>query len=142
MLPLATQAAIMTNKGEILITLFTDLAPNTIKNFETKARSGFYKNLIFHRVEDWVIQGGDPKGDGSGGGNIPVEFNNKPFVQGSVGVASRGDGKVQNDSQFFITKSDATWLNNQYTNFGIVTQGMDVVNKIEIGDTIESITLQ
>lgn len=73
---------------------------------------------------------------------MPVEFNNKPFVVGSVGVASRGDGKVQNDAQFFITKTDSQFLNGQYTNFGIVTKGMDVVNQIEIGDKILGIQLQ
>ena len=88
------------------------------------------------------MQGGDPEGDGTGGGNIPVEFNNKPFVVGSLGVASRGDGKVQNDAQFFITKTDASWLNGQYTNFGQVIDGMDVVEKIAIGDKILRITVE
>jgi peptidyl-prolyl cis-trans isomerase B (cyclophilin B) len=108
----------------------------------TKAQSGFYNNLTFHRVEDWVIQGGDPKGNGMGGGNMPVEFNQKPFVKGSLGVASRGDGKVQNDAQFFITKTEASWLNGQYTNFGIVTEGMDVVEKIAVGDKIIGISVE
>ena len=67
---------------------------------------------------------------------MPTEINNKPFVVGSLGVARGQDIKISNDSQFFITKTDASWLNNQYTNFGIVTEGMDVVNKIEIGDKI------
>ncbi len=138
----ATKATIKTAKGDIELSLYSDVAPNTVKNFVTKAKSGFYNNLTFHRVEDWVIQGGDPAGNGTGGGNIPVEFNKKPFVVGSLGVASRGDGKVQNDAQFFIDKKDATWLNGQYTNFGIVTKGMDVVNKIEIGDKILGITVE
>ena len=77
-----------------------------------------------------------------GGGNIPVEFNQKSFVAGSLGAASRGDGKVQNDAQFFITKNDASHLNGAYTNFGIVTEGMDVVNKIAIGDKITGITIK
>ncbi len=136
------KATIKTAKGDIELTLYSDVAPNTVKNFVTKAKSGFYDNLTFHRVEDWVIQGGDPKGNGTGGGNIPVEFNNKPFVIGSLGVASRGDGKVQNDAQFFITTKDASWLNGQYTNFGMVTKGMDVVNKIAIGDKILGITVE
>lgn len=138
----ATQAAIMTNKGEIVIDFYGSDAPNTIANFVKKAKSGFYKNLTFHRVEDWVVQGGDPKGDGTGGGSMPVEFNKKPFVVGSVGVASRGDGKIQNDSQFFITKTDASWLNEKYTNFGMVSGGIDVVQKMEIGDKILDITLR
>jgi peptidyl-prolyl cis-trans isomerase B (cyclophilin B) len=137
-----TKATIKTSKGDIVISFFNDVAPNTVKNFATKSQSGFYNNLTFHRVEDWVIQGGDPSGNGTGGGSKPVEFNKKPFVTGAVGVASRGDGRTENDAQFFITKSDATWLNGQYTNFGQVTEGMDVVNKIAIGDKIISVTLE
>ena len=138
----ATSAAIMTTKGEIDLRLFPMDAPKTVANFVQKAQSDYYKNLTFHRVEDWVVQGGDPLGNGTGGGSMPVEFNAKPFVVGSLGVASTGDGKTQNDSQFFIVKTDATWLNGQYTNFGIVTKGMDVVQKMAIGDKILSITTQ
>lgn len=138
----ATKATIKTSKGDITFELYPDVAPKTVANFVTKAKSGFYENLTFHRVEDWVIQGGDPTGTGAGGGNIPSEFNNKPYIVGSVGVARRSDPKVQNDSQFFITKTEASWLNSQYTNFGTVTEGMDVVNKIEIGDKILSITTE
>lgn len=139
---MATQAAIVTSKGTIRISLFAGDAPGTVSNFITKSRSNFYNNLTFHRVEDWVIQGGDPQGTGAGGGSIPVEFNSKPFVVGSVGVASRGDGVTQNDSQFFITKTEASHLNNKYTNFGDVTEGMDVVNQIAIGDKILEIKLE
>lgn len=140
--PASATATIKTAKGDIVLTLYGKDAPNTVKNFISKAQSGFYNGLIFHRVEDWVIQGGDPKGNGTGGGTMPTELNDRPFVTGSLGVARGGDISVSNDSQFFITKSDASWLNNQYTNFGIVTSGMDVVNKIAIGDKIESITIQ
>lgn len=137
-----TSAIIKTSKGDIELTFYIKDAPNTVQNFVQKAKSGFYNNLIFHRVEDWVIQGGDPDGNGTGGGNMPTELNNKPFVVGSVGVARGGDIKISNDAQFFITKTDASWLNGQYTNFGIVTKGMDVVNKIEIGSKILGITVQ
>jgi len=136
----ATAATIKTSKGDIEISFYSKDAPNTVANFVSKAKSGFYNNLTFHRVEDWVIQGGDPLGTGTGGGNMPVEFNSKPFVVGAVGIASRGDNVVQNDSQFFIVKTDAQFLNGKYTNFGIVTKGMDVVNKIAIGDKILEIT--
>lgn len=129
-------AIIKTAKGDIEIAFYSKEAPKTVQNFVQKAKSGFYNNLIFHRVEDWVIQGGDPDGNGTGGGNMPVEFNSKPFVVGAVGVASRGDNKVQNDAQFFIVKTDSQFLNGKYTNFGIVTKGMDVVNKIEVGSKI------
>lgn len=135
-------ATIKTTKGDIIVSIRVDAAPNTAVNFLNKAVSGYYNNLTFHRVEDWVVQGGDPKGNGTGGGDIPVEFNSLPFVAGSIGAASRGDGRVQNDSQFFITKTDASWLNGQYTNFGQVTGGMDVVNKMTIGDKILGITVE
>lgn len=143
--PEATSEAhvtIKTSKGDITLTLYTQDAPNTVKNFINKAKSGFYTNLTFHRVEDWVIQGGDPSGNGTGGGQMPTELNNKSFVVGSLGVARGGDIKVSNDAQFFIIKKDASWLNNQYTNFGIVINGMDVVNKIEIGDKILGINVE
>ncbi|MCL5009971.1 MAG: peptidylprolyl isomerase, partial [Patescibacteria group bacterium] len=97
--------------------------------------------LIFHRVENWVIQGGDPNGNGTGGGPMPTELNNKPFVIGSLGVARGGNINISNNAQFFITKTDASWLNGKYTNFGIVTSGMDVVNKIKVGDKILGISV-
>lgn len=140
--PKETKAIIQTSKGIIEMELYSTDAPGTVGNFVNKAKEGFYKNLTFHRVEDWVVQGGDPLGDGTGGGNIPVEFNDKPFMIGSVGVASRGDGRVQNDAQFFITKKDSPHLNGQYTNFGFVTKGMDVVFQMDIGDTITDISVQ
>lgn len=135
-------AVIKTDRGDIAITLYPEDAPNTANNFVQKAKSGFYNNLVFHRVEDWVIQGGDPDGNGTGGGKMATELNNKPFVVGSLGVARGGDINISNDAQFFITKKDSQFLNGQYTNFGIVTSGMDVVQKIQIGDKILGITLQ
>lgn len=134
-------ATIQTSKGNISLILFGDIAPNTVRNFITKANSNYYKGLIFHRVEDWVIQGGDPNGNGTGGGQMATEPNDKPFVVGSLGVARGSNPQISNDSQFFITKTDASWLNGQYTNFGMVTSGMDVVNNIQIGDKIEGITI-
>lgn len=132
-------ATIKTSKGDIVLSLYEKDAPKTVENFVEKSKSGFYNNLTFHRVEDWVIQGGDPKGDGTGGEKMQTELNNKPFVIGSLGVARGGDINVSNDSQFFITRKEASWLNDQYTNFGIVMSGMDVVSKIQIGDKILSI---
>jgi peptidyl-prolyl cis-trans isomerase B (cyclophilin B) len=141
--PLAASvsATIETSKGNITLTLYGDVAPNTVANFINKANSGYYKGLIFHRVEDWVIQGGDPMGNGTGGGEIATEINQRPFVQGSIGMARGNNIQISNDSQFFITKTDASWLNGQYDNFGIVTNGMDVVNAIQIGDKILGITI-
>lgn len=135
-------AVIKTSKGDISLTLFGKDAPNTVKNFVSKAKSGYYKGLLFHRVEDWVVQGGDPKGDGTGGGQMQTEINNLPFVEGSLGIARRGDIKVSNDSQFFITKSESSHLNGQYTNFGMVTKGMDVVKSMAIGDKILGIEIE
>jgi cyclophilin family peptidyl-prolyl cis-trans isomerase len=128
-----------TSKGCIVAKLYTGPSSNvanTIANFEEKASSGFFNGLIFHRVEDWVIQGGDPEGNGTGGGRMPSEYNDIPFQVGSLGVARGTDPSQNNDSQFFITKTSAEWLNGLYTNWGEVVQGMDVVNQIEIGDTI------
>lgn len=130
---------LVTSKGTITLELYPDQAPNTASNFLSKAKSGFYQGLIFHRVEDWVIQGGDPQGTGSGGGQIPTETSDLPFTAGSLGVARGSDISISNDSQFFICTKDCLWLNGQYTNFGQVTQGLEVAGKIEIGDTITSI---
>ncbi len=135
-------AIIKTEKGDIALTLYQNDAPKTVANFIEKAKSGFYNNLTFHRVEDWVIQGGDPLGKGTGGEDMPTELNNKPFVVGSLGVARGPDVKVSNDAQFFITKKDSGFLNGQYTNFGIVTNGMDVVRKIEIRDKILEVAIE
>ncbi len=138
----SVSATIKTSKGDIDIILFGREAPNAVANFINKSKAGFYKNKNFHRVEGWVVQGGDPLANGTGGNAIQTELNNKPFLTGSLGMAASsqmqiGQGaRVSNDSQFFITKSEADWLDNQYTNFGIVTSGMSVVNKIEIGDKI------
>lgn len=139
------EATIQTSKGDITVELFATEAAKTINNFAHKAKSNYYNGLIFHRVEDWVVQGGDPKGDGTGGGDMPMEDNAEPFVVGSLGVAGHQDAQgniIGNDSQFFITKQDASWLNNQYTNFGKVISGMSVVNSLKIGDKILGITLQ
>lgn len=135
------EAVITTSKGDITVEFFATEAAHTVNNFAQKAKSGFYNNLTFHRVEDWVVQGGDPMGNGTGGGKMPSEFNQEPFVIGSLGVARGQDPQISNDSQFFITKKDASWLNNQYTNFGKVISGMDVVNNITIGDKITGVKL-
>lgn len=138
------EAIIATSKGNITVQLFATEAAKTVDNFAHKAQSGYYKGLIFHRVEDWVVQGGDPNGNGTGGGPMVTEANDEPFVVGSLGVAGvQGQqGIISNDSQFFITKKDSPWLNHQYTNFGKVISGMSVVNKLQIGDKILGITLQ
>lgn len=135
----SSKAVIKTNKGNITVELFNTEARKAVENFYVKSQTGFYNNLTFHRVEDWVIQGGDPKGNGTGGGTMPSEYNSKPFVTGSLGMARGGNKAISNDSQFFITKSPSDWLDNEYINFGTVTEGMSVVNRIQIGDTITGI---
>jgi cyclophilin family peptidyl-prolyl cis-trans isomerase len=134
-----------TSKGRIVVRLFNDPSAGvegTIANFAQKASQGYFNGLTFHRVENWVIQGGDPLGNGTGGGRMTAEYNNIPFVAGSLGIARGQDRAANNDSQFFITKSDSPHLNGQYTNWGQVIEGMDVVNSITIGDKIDSMTIE
>jgi cyclophilin family peptidyl-prolyl cis-trans isomerase len=141
-IPNATKATITTDKGDIVIKFFSDKAPDTVSNFSDKAQAGFYDGLTFHRVEDWVIQGGDPEGTGRGGGTMPTEINSQAFVVGSVGVARGSDINVSNDSQFFICIADCSWLSNKYTNFGEVVLGLDVAQNISKGDKIVSIEVE
>ncbi len=145
-----TKAVIETDKGMIELDLYPDVAPKTVANFIEKAKAGYFNGLKIHRVEDWVVQGGDPlsKDDskknlwGTGGGEIETELSAKSFTKGALGVARGGDIKISNDSQFFIVKTDSQFLDNQYTIFGQVTAGMDVVEKSAIGDAIKSITIR
>lgn len=134
-----------TPKGTIVCSLATDPSAgvgNTVAHFEKRANEGFFDGLTFHRVEDWVIQGGDPTGTGRGGNKMPAEYNQLPFNAGALGVA-RGPDRTQNsDCQFFITKTDANFLNGDYTNFGQVTEGMDVVKKIAIGDRMTRVRVE
>jgi cyclophilin family peptidyl-prolyl cis-trans isomerase len=136
---------IETGKGTIACSLATDASAGvakTIANFEQKANSGHFDGLVFHRVEDWVIQGGDPSGTGRGGDRMPAEYNSMSFREGALGVA-RGPDRTQNsDSQFFIVKRDSTFLDRDYTNFGQVIEGMDVVKKIAIGDKMNKVRVE
>ncbi len=139
----ATKATVELAKGgSFTIALRPDKAPKTVQNFVAKARAKYYDGLLFHRVEDWVVQGGDPQGTGRGGGQMPSELNDLPFTAGSVGIARGQDIRINNDSQWFVCLKDASWLNAQYTNFGQVTSGMDVVRGIKIGDKIKTITVE
>ena len=90
--------------GSFSFTLRPDKAPQTVARFVQKARSGFYQGLTFHRVENWVVQGGDPTGTGSGGSQVPSEYNDLPFVAGAVGIARANNPAQMNDSQFFVVK--------------------------------------
>lgn len=139
---LADKATLQTSKGNIVVKLYPDSAPKTVQNFLSKAQSDYYKNLNFHRVESWVIQGGDPKGNGTGGGAMPTELSQVPFKIGSLGVARGGNIQVSNDSQFFICTDDCSWLTGQYTNFGEVIEGMEIAKSIAVGDKILGISYQ
>ena len=139
----ATKATVELAKGgTFTFTLRPDKAPQTVARFAEKSRSGFYNDKIFHRVEDWVVQGGDPLGTGTGGEKVPSEYNDLSFKLGSVGIARGQDPAINNGSQWFIVKKDSTFLDKQYTNFGLVTSGIEVVNGIKIGDKIKAIKIE
>jgi cyclophilin family peptidyl-prolyl cis-trans isomerase len=122
-----------TNKGNFTIELYAKDAPKTVNNFVTLSRDGFYNGLTFHRViKDFMIQGGDPKGDGTGdpGYKFEDEFNPNKLVRGTLAMANSGANT--NGSQFFIVTAEKTeWLDGKHTAFGIVKEGLDVVMAIE-----------
>ena len=127
-----SQATMQTNHGTIRIELLPEHAPETVKSFEDLARKGFYDGGTFHRViEDFMIQGGCPRGDGTGGPGYTFEDepNDQRVVRGALAMANAGPNT--NGSQFFIVTADACpWLDGKHTVFGQVTGGMDVVDKI------------
>jgi cyclophilin family peptidyl-prolyl cis-trans isomerase len=138
-------AIIDTNKGEIKFTLHEDLAPITAANFIELAQRNFYDGLKFHRVEkNFVIQGGCPQGTGMGGSgkNIPLEVspNLKHGEAGAVAMARANDPNSAS-SQFYITLSPTPFLDGKYAVFGRVTEGMDVVRQIGVGDIMKSVTI-
>jgi peptidyl-prolyl cis-trans isomerase B (cyclophilin B) len=132
-----TNATMQTNHGAIELELFDDDAPKTVENFTKLARDGFYDGVIFHRViQDFMIQGGDPTGTGSGGPGYQFEdeFNDHLVERGALAMANAGPNT--NGSQFFIVTADACpWLDGKHTVFGRVAEGMDVVDSIERVDT-------
>jgi cyclophilin family peptidyl-prolyl cis-trans isomerase len=125
-------ATLHTNHGAIAIELFADDAPKTVANFEKLAGDGFYNGVIFHRViPDFMVQGGDPTGTGSGGPGYQFEdeFNDHKVVRGALAMANAGPNT--NGSQFFIVTAEACpWLDGKHTVFGQVTSGMDVIDTI------------
>lgn len=136
-------AALVTSKGTIKLQLLPAVAPKTVNAFVSLARDGYYDGLTFHRVEDWVVQGGDPTGTGSGGPGytLPDEFNATKHITGTLAMASTGAPNSAG-SQFYIVKTVTSWLDNKYTVFGQTIEGMDVVNKLAVGDVIQSITIE
>lgn len=136
-------ATVHTSRGHFVIT-FVDpkVAPQTVNNFVYLSQNHFYDGLTFHRVvAGFVVQGGDPLGNGTGGPayKLPDESNRSQWPRGTVGMASSAAGV--SGSQFFITLGDAPFLagNGVYNHFGQVTSGMEVVDKIQVGDTMSSI---
>jgi cyclophilin family peptidyl-prolyl cis-trans isomerase len=140
-------ATISTAKGDIVVQLDANAAPLTVNNFVFLAEQGFYDGLTFHRVEPgFVIQGGDPAGTGGGGPGytVPAEIQ-LPHVEGAIAMARRGDqvnpDRASSGSQFYITLAPTPFLDEGYTAFGHVIEGMEVVQAIAIGDVIETITI-
>ena len=137
------KAIIEMDAGKITIELYEKDAPGTVANFVKLAKRGFYDGLTFHRVvPGFVVQGGDPKGDGSGGPGYQIkgEFNLKKHVTGTVAMA-RSASPDSAGSQFYITLAPQPFLDNKYSVFGQVVEGMDVVMKIKRGDRMKKVTI-
>jgi len=132
-----TNATLHTNHGAIAVELFDEDAPNTVANFVKLAKDGFYDGVIFHRViPDFMIQGGDPTGTGTGGPGYSFEdeFNQHKVERGALAMANAGPNT--NGSQFFVvTTQAAPWLDGKHTVFGRVTEGMDAVDSISAVET-------
>lgn len=140
--PKAKRAVIATTKGTFTMALFSADAPLTVANFVTLAEKGFYDGLLFHRVVgDFVVQGGDPRGDGWGGPGytIPCEINPRPYQRGAVGMALAG--KDTGGSQWFVTHAPQPHLDGGYTVFGQVN-AFDVVDAMAVGDRILTVTIE
>ncbi len=143
----------MENGGQVTIELWPDAAPNHVQRFVELVKQGFYDGQRVHRVEPkFVVQFGDPAsktkpmddpemGTGGTGKKLKAEFNKRPFDRGVLGMARANDPNSA-DSQVYLMLGDAHFLNGQYTAFGKVTKGMDVVDKIKVGDRIKSIKAQ
>lgn len=137
-------ATLTTNKGTIKITLHDAKAPKTCANFEKLCQDGFYNGLTFHRViPDFMVQGGCPRGDGTGGPGYSFEDEFDPQLKhDGPGVLSMANsGPHTNGSQFFITHVATPWLDGKHTVFGRVLEGQDVVDTIEQNDVIETVTI-
>jgi peptidyl-prolyl cis-trans isomerase B (cyclophilin B) len=137
-------AVISTIHGDIVLELFDDKTPKTCANFEKLASEGFYDGLTFHRViEDFMIQGGCPLGDGTGGPGYEFEDEFHPdLVHDTPGILSMANaGPDTNGSQFFITHVPCPWLDGKHTVFGKVIKGQDVVDQVEAGDEIQKIII-
>ncbi|WP_370572593.1 peptidylprolyl isomerase [Methanomethylovorans sp.] len=138
------KATIETEKGNIVLELFEKDAPKTVENFEKLIKQGFYDGLTFHRViPNFVIQGGCPKGNGTGGPGYTIKCETKgnPRKHGKGALSMAHAGKDTGGSQFFITHSPQPHLDGVHTVFGQVIEGMDVVNKIKPKDVMKKVTI-
>jgi peptidyl-prolyl cis-trans isomerase B (cyclophilin B) len=140
------KAIIKTEKGDMEVKFFQEDAPNTVENFISLSKKGFYDGLTFHRViQDFVIQGGCPKGDGSGGPGYTIDCEldggNQYHERGVLSMAHAG--RNTGGSQFFIchSRKNTAHLDRNHTVFGKVIDGLDVIDAIEQGDTIEAIEI-
>ena len=139
-----SRARISTDKGDIVFTFYPKDAPQHVAAFIKLARAGFYDGTTFHRVEPgFVIQGGDPSGNGTGGPGyqLDAEFNENPHITGTVAMA-RSSNPNSAGSQFYICLGDAPFLNRQYTVFGHVVEGQTVVDAIRKGDKMTAVTIE
>ena len=133
-----------TTKGEIVLELYPEHAPKTVNNFVFLTKEGYYDGISFHRViSDFMIQGGDPTGSGSGGPGYKFadEFAGNPLTHERCAISMANAGPNTNGSQFFITHSPQPHLNGKHTVFGKVITGQDVVDKIQQGDKTEKVTV-
>ena len=127
-----------TSKGEVTVAMRPDLAPGHVARIKELVRQGFYDGVVFHRViPGFMAQTGDPTGTGTGGSGkkLKAEFSKEKHVRGTVSMA-RAQSPDSGDSQFFICFDDASFLNNQYTVWGKVTEGMENVDKIKSGEPV------
>ena len=138
------RATVETSKGTIVLELYPTYAPKTVNNFVFLAQQGFYDGLKFHRViSNFMIQGGDPTGTGSGGPGYKFEdeVRNNPLKHETNVISMANAGPNTNGSQFFITHAPQPHLNGKHTVFGKVIEGQDVVNAIRQGDVMQKITI-
>jgi cyclophilin family peptidyl-prolyl cis-trans isomerase len=141
--PASRAVIVMEKGGEIELELYPEDAPKTVESFVALSKKGFYDGLTFHRVEPgFVAQGGDPKGDGTGGPGytLKAEFSKRKHVRGTLAMA-RSQSPDSAGSQFYICFAPAPHLDGQYTIFGQAVKGLDVVDKLQKGDRMKTIRI-